>query len=69
MFLAEIFKRFIDESAVTVMARCMLERALNPTQLNAWFERTAEQQYTRELLFSSVFALMSAVVWGGRPSV
>lgn len=69
MFLAEIFKRFVDESAVTVMARCMLERMLDPEQLDAWFERTAGQQYTKDLLFSTVFALMSQVVCGVRPSV
>jgi IS4 transposase len=67
--LSELFCRFIQESAATVMARAVLERLLPPEQLDAWFERTAERQYTRELLFSSVFGLMLEVVCGIRASV
>ncbi len=55
--LGEIFDRFVEESAVTVMTRGLRERLLNPGQLDAWFERTAEKQYTRELLFSTVVDL------------
>ena len=40
----------------------MLERCLNPQQLDAWFETTAAGQYTRTLLFSTVFELMMQVV-------
>jgi IS4 transposase len=67
--LSELFCRFIQESAATVMARAVLERLLPPGQLDAWFERTAERQYTRELLFSSVFGMMLEVVCGIRASV
>ncbi len=67
--LGEIFDRFVKESAVTVMTRGLLERLLNPKQLDAWFERTAEQQYTRELLFSTVVDLLMQVVCGVRKSV
>ena len=67
--LPDIFTGFIKESAVTVMVRSLLERLLNPTQLDEWFEQTAESQYTRELLFSSVFGLMLEVVCKVRPSV
>ena len=67
--LSELFCRFIQESAATVMARAVLERRLPPGQLDAWFERTAERQYTRELLFSSVFGLMLEGVCGIRALV
>lgn len=67
--LGKIFDRFVKESPVTVMARGLLERLLNPGQLDAWFERTAEKQYTRELLFSTVVDLLMQVVCGVRKSV
>ena len=67
--LGEIFDRFIQESPVTVMTRGLLERLLNPGQLDAWFARTAEKQYTRELLFSTVVGLLMQVVCGVRKSV
>ena len=51
------------------MARGMMERVLNPSQLNRWFNATAELQYTKDLLFSTVFDIMSQVVCGSRPSV
>lgn len=37
--------------------------------MNKWFDNTAQDQYTRELLFSSVFDIMSQVVCGSRTSV
>jgi IS4 transposase len=64
-----MFEKFVDKSPVSVMARGMMERVLNPEQLDQWFENTAESQYTKELLFSSVFDIMSEVVSGSRPSV
>ena len=67
--LSPIFDRFVEESPISVMARGMMERALNPEQLDLWFDKTAEAQYTRELLFSSVFNLMSQVVSGSQKSV
>jgi len=67
--LDEIFKRFVNESPVTVMVGGLLERVLHSESLDALFDRTAEYQYTRELLFSSVFEMMSQVVCGIQPSV
>ena len=46
-----------------------MERVLNPEQLDQWFEQNAEGQYTRELLFSSIFDIMSLVVCGIRKTV
>ncbi|RZB31691.1 MAG: hypothetical protein AEth_00634 [Candidatus Argoarchaeum ethanivorans] len=67
--LSPIFKNFVKESPISVMARGMMERVLNPSQLDQWFNRTAEQQYTKDLLFSTVFDIMSKVVSGSHPSV
>jgi IS4 transposase len=67
--LSPIFERFIEKSPISVMARGMMERALNPEQLDQWFEKTAEAQYTKDLLFSSVFDIMSQVVCGSQKSV
>jgi len=51
------------------MARGLMERVLNPEQIDQWFEQAAEEQYTRELLFSTLFDMMSDVVCGARKSV
>ncbi len=67
--LDAVFDQFVEKSPVSVMARGLLERALNPEQLDEWFERTADRQYTEKLLFSSVFALMHDVVCGVYPAV
>lgn len=69
MLLGKIFERFVDDSPVTVMLRGTLDYALRPDDLDALFNRTAQQQYTRELLFSAVVDLMSLVVCRIRPSV
>ena len=67
--LSPVFKNFIDKSPISVMARGMMERVLNPEQLDQWFTQTADEQYTRDLLFSTVFDIMSQVVCGRYQSV
>jgi hypothetical protein len=67
--LSPVFKPFVEQSPVSVMARAMMERVLNPDQLNQWFDSTANQQYTKDLLFSSLFDIMSQVVQGSHRSV
>lgn len=67
--LKEIFQSFAEQSPVSVMARAVLERLLSPEWIDEVFERTAEGQYTRELLFSAVFSLMARVVFRQAPSV
>ena len=54
MLLDTIFAPFVKERPVCVMARASLERLLDAQRLDALFARTAERQYTRELLFSSL---------------
>jgi hypothetical protein len=51
------------------MVRGTLERVLGAEQLNAFSERTARNQYPRALLFSTIYELMSEVVFRLRPSV
>ena len=67
--LNPVFDQFVKKSPISVMARGMMERVLDPQQLDNWFETTADQQYTKELLFSTVFDIMSQVVRGSHPSV
>jgi len=64
-----IFDRFAKKSPVCVIARGLMERVLNPEQIDKWFEQSAEQQYTRNLLFSTLFDMMSDVVCGASKSV
>jgi len=54
---------------MTVMVRAMMERIFAPDLLDQLFEETAQQQYQRELLFSTVVGLMSLVVCGMYPSL
>lgn len=69
MLLSGLFEPFVKARPIGVMARGVLERLLNPDRLDALFQRTAQQQYTRELLFSQLAALMSEVTFGQQPSV
>jgi IS4 transposase len=69
MVLDDIFERFAEQSPVTVMARAALEHALNPGAIDALFEKAAERQYTRTLLFSTVVDLMATVVCNVRPAI
>ena len=67
--LGAVFERFVEKSPISVMVRGTLERVLGPDPLDWWYERTAKKQYTRELLFSTVYDLMSQVVFRLQPSV
>lgn len=67
--LPKAFESFIHQRPICVMARAVLENLFQPERLDALFQRTAERQYQRILLFSSVVELMHAVVLGVEPSV
>ena len=67
--ISTIFEQFVAASPVTVMVRAIMERIFSAEKLDALFEESAQKQYTRELLFSSVVGLMSLVVCGIHPSV
>lgn len=53
MLLDNIFQPFIQEKPICVMARAVLQRILDPHHLDQLFARTAQRQYTHELLFRS----------------
>lgn len=67
--LGKIFEQFVEKSPVSVMACGLLERVLNHKTINEIFEHVADRQYTRDLLFSVVFDLMSQVVCGSHKSL
>jgi IS4 transposase len=67
--LGTVFERFVENSPISVMVRGTLERVFGAEALNRWYERTAQKQYTRDLLFSTVYDLMSQVVFRIKPSL
>jgi hypothetical protein len=69
MILDSVFRPFVEQRPVCVLARGILERLLDPDRLDRLFEATAQRQYTRDLLFSSLVELMAQVVLGVQPSV
>ena len=69
MLLDKVFEPFIQQKPICVMARGVLQHLLDPERLDQLFARTAQRQYTHELLFSAVVDLMSRVVLGQEPSV
>jgi IS4 transposase len=67
--LGPLFERFLQASPIPVMYRALLERALDPQELDQLFDDTAQTQRTRELLFSAMVQLRFAVVSKVQPSV
>lgn len=69
MIFNNLFHQFIDQSPICVMVRAVLERVFSNENIDQVFERTAQKQYTRELLFSTLVSLMTQVVFKISPSV
>jgi hypothetical protein len=67
--LGRVFQHFVEKSPIAVMVRRLLERVLGAERLDAWYEQTAQKQYTRTLLFSTVYELLSRVVLTIKPSI
>jgi hypothetical protein len=67
--LPGVFQAFVERSPICVMARAVLENLFQPERLDELFEATAQRQYKRTLLFSSVVELMHSVVLGVEPTV
>jgi hypothetical protein len=63
------FEPFVTAAPFCVMTRAALESLFQPRRLNQLFDDTAQKQYTRELLFSQLVELMTAVVLRQQPSV
>jgi hypothetical protein len=69
MVLSSIFEKFAKSHPVAVMARALMERALDPKGLDALFRTQAKRQYEKELLFSTMVDVMALVVCRMQPSV
>ncbi len=69
MILDAVLDKFIRKSPVTVMMRAVMENVLAPAAIDEIFDRVAERQYVRELLFSSVVDLVGLVVGKVYPSI
>jgi hypothetical protein len=66
---ADIFDRFEQKSPFAVLIRVILQRLLPPEKLDKLFIATAEKQYERELLFSTLMMLMLETVLRCSPSI
>jgi hypothetical protein len=67
--LPSVFQAFIERSPIGVMAQAVVVNLFRPDRLDELFERTAQRQYQRTLLFSAVVELMHGVVLGVEPTV
>jgi len=63
------FDAFTKKAPLCVMTRITLESLFDDDRLNQLFERTAQRQYHRELLFSQIVELMMSVVLRADKSV
>jgi hypothetical protein len=67
--LPSVLQAFIERSPIGVMAQATVVNLFQPDRLDELFERTAQRQYQRTLLFSAVVELMHSVVLGVEPTV
>ena len=68
MILRSLIERFEKQAPITVMSRAALENALSAERLDALFEKHAQRQTNRELLFSTVADIMGLVACRIHPS-
>ncbi|MEN9561946.1 MAG: hypothetical protein RIR73_190 [Chloroflexota bacterium] len=64
-----ILNKFSERSPITVMVQGLLERLLNADKIDRWFNATADVQYTKKILFSSLVSIMLEVVCRVRDSI
>lgn len=69
MLPTAILDRFVERCPAVVMVRATLEKLLMPDRLDRLFEDARQRQYTRQLLFSQVVAVMASVVTRTHSSV
>jgi hypothetical protein len=67
--LSPLLQRFAKKSPLCLSAGMIIARLFESAKLDRLFNETATQQYERDLLFSTVFSLMSEVVCARQPSV
>lgn len=65
----DVIEKFAEQAPATLMIEALLERLLDAQTLDRWFEEVRGEQYTRQLLFSSVLGVMLQVVCRIRSSV
>ncbi len=65
----EILQKFLDKSPVAVMVAATITRVIDDSTLDDIFERNADNQYTKDLTFSTLCRLMTQVVFCSYPSV
>src|SRR5690348_10991066 len=68
MLVEELDRRFELEAPVTVMVRATLENVLSVDGLNSLFEKYAERQSNKTLMFSTVADIMGMVACRIHPS-
>jgi hypothetical protein len=68
MLVKELVERFEAEAPITVMVRATLENALSSDRLNFIFEKHAENQSNKTLMFSTVAEIMGMVACRIHPS-
>lgn len=61
MLPTQTLDRFVARCPAVVMVRATLERLLRPERLDQIFEDATQRQYTKQLYFSQLVALMTAV--------
>src|SRR5688500_83546 len=61
MLPTAILDRFVERCPAVVMVRATLARLLRPERLDQSFEDARQRQYSKQLLFSQVVAVMTAV--------
>lgn len=69
MLFDATFRAYLAQRPAAVMVRATLEHIFAAPMLDELFERTARRQYARQLHFSTVVALLEAVVFRRQPSV
>jgi len=69
MIVREMMERMEQRAPMCVMLRAMLENVFAPERLDRLFERTAERQENKTLLFSVVADIMGLVALKIQPSV
>lgn len=69
MILKGIYERFAKKAPVSVMVRATIENVLTADRVDRIFENNAQQQYSGDLLFSTVADIMGLVVCQIHPSV
>jgi len=64
-----VLDRFVEKCPAAVMVRATLEHLMRPERLDQIFEAARQRQYQKQLLFSQLVAVMSAVATRQQQSV